>query len=140
MNSSGELIRAWAQRLLAAEAANKSVPGGEGNEMPGVLEKLRNALTQFVGADGFTALMRRSLALARAEAPSLQSARVNAEGRLEGIGDPADGAKNVEAVTAITVHLLGLLVTFIGEPITLRLLRDLWPDESSRTTINSEDL
>jgi hypothetical protein len=25
-------------------------------------------------------------------------------------------------------QLLGLLVTFIGEPLTLRLVRDAWPD------------
>ncbi len=28
------------------------------------------------------------------------------------------------------VHLLGLLVTFIGEPLTLALVREAWPDIS----------
>ncbi len=36
----------------------------------------------------------------------------------------------VEAAVAITAHLLGLLVTFIGEPLTLRLVREAWPDAS----------
>ena len=27
-------------------------------------------------------------------------------------------------------QLLGLLVTFIGEPLTLRLVRDAWPNAS----------
>ena len=40
-----------------------------------VFERLRISLTQFIGADGFTALMRRSLALARSEVPSLQTAK-----------------------------------------------------------------
>ena len=35
-----------------------------------------------------------------------------------------------EAAVAITAHLLGLLVTFIGEPLTLRLVREAWPDAS----------
>ena len=30
----------------------------------------------------------------------------------------------------VVAHLLGLLVTFIGEPLTLRLVRDAWPDAS----------
>ena len=108
--------------------------------MLGVFERMRIPLTQFVGAEGFTALMRRSLALARSEVPSLQTAKVNAEGRLEGIEEHAVRAKNIEAATVITAHLLGLLVTFIGEPLTLRLMRDVLPDESSRTNIDTEDL
>jgi hypothetical protein len=140
MDSPPASIRAWAQRLLAVEAANKSASDVDGHEVLRVFEKLRLSLTQFVGADGFTALMRRALALARAEVPSLQTAKVTAEGRQEGIEKHAVDAKDdVEAATAITAHLLGLLVTFIGEPLTLRLMRDVWPDESDRTTIESED-
>ena len=30
----------------------------------------------------------------------------------------------------IVAQLLGLLVTFIGEPLTLRLVRDAWPNAS----------
>jgi hypothetical protein len=140
MDSSPESIRAWAQRLLAVEVASKSASDAERHEMLEVFEKLRISLTQFIGADGFTALMRRSLALARSEVPSLQTAKVNAEGRLEGIQEHAVRAKNIEAATVITAHLLGLLVTFIGEPLTHRLMRDAFPDESSRTTIEPEDL
>ena len=140
MDSPSASIRAWAQRLLALEAANKSASDAHGREMLRVFEKLRTSLTQFVGADGFTALMRHALALARTEVPSLKTAKVTPEGRLEGIGEHAADAKNdAEAATAITAHLLALLVTFIGEPLTLRLMRDVWLDQSSRTTIESED-
>jgi hypothetical protein len=111
----------------------------DGNEVLRVFEKLRGALRQFVGADGFTSLVRRALVLARADAPSLQTVKVTADGRLEGIGESAVDASDVEAATAITAHLLGLLVTFIGEPLTLRLLRDVWPDEASRTIVEPED-
>jgi hypothetical protein len=30
--------------------------------------------------------------------------------------------------TLLVAQLLGLLVTFIGQALTLRLVRDLWPD------------
>ena len=33
-----------------------------------------------------------------------------------------------DAPVAIIAHLLGLLMTFIGEPLTLRLVREAWPD------------
>ena len=139
MDSPSASIRAWAQRLLAMETANKPISDADGHEMLRVLEKLRVSLTQFVGADGFTALLRRALALARSDFPSLQTAKVTPDGRLEGIEEPIDAKKDVEAATAITAHLLGLLVTFIGEPLTLRLMRDVWPDESSPTIVESED-
>jgi hypothetical protein len=141
MDSPSASIRACAHRLLALEAANKSASDTDRHELLRVFEKLRIALTQFVGADGFTALMRRALALARAEVPSLQPAKITPEGRLEGIEEHAADAKNdAEAATAITAHLLALLVTFIGEPLTLRLMRDVWPDESGPTTTESEEL
>jgi hypothetical protein len=134
-------IRAWAQRLLASETANQSGSQTYPHELLRVLEKLRNALTQFVGADGFTALMGRALALARREVPSLETAKITPEGRLEGLEEHGAGATNhAEAAAAITAHLLALLVNFIGEPLTFRLMRDVWPDESGRTTIESEDL
>ena len=94
-------------------------------------EKLRIALTRFAGADGFASLLRRSLVLARADAASLNRITVNPDCSMEGLealaAEDADNA--VKAGTAITAHLLGLLVTFIGEPLTLRLVREAWPDE-----------
>ncbi len=71
-----------------------------------------------------------SLALARTDVPSLSRVSVNPDCSMEGLealaADDADGG--VKAGTAITAHLLGLLVTFIGEPLTLRLVREAWPD------------
>ena len=53
-----------------------------------VCEKLRICLPPFVGADGFTVLLGRALALAREDVPSLQTTRVTADGRIE--ATPAD--------------------------------------------------
>ena len=141
MHSPPASIRAWVHRLLALEAANKSASDTDRYDLLRVFEKLRIALTQFVGADGFTTLMRRALALARTEVPSLQTAKVTPEGRLEGIEENgADAKNNSEAAIAITAHLLALLVTFVGEPLTLRMIRDVWPDDLDRTTTEYEDL
>lgn len=90
-----------------------------------VADKLRVSLTRFVGQDGFTALQRRAVALARADVPSLRTVKVTAEGRLEGIEEVDNSG---EAASAITSRLLGLFVTFIGEPLTLSLLREAFPD------------
>jgi hypothetical protein len=103
-----------------------------------VCERLRVSLAQFVGADGFTALLRRALALARVEVPALQIARVTADGRLEGIEEAGgEAGSDVEAAITITAHFLGLLVTFVGQSLALRLMRKAFPDTSEMT--ESED-
>lgn len=129
MSTPSASIRAWSRRLLAVEAANRSASDAQVHEAVRVSEKLRISLAQFVGADGFTALLRRALVLARADVPLLQSAKVTPDGRLEGMQKAAaDAPTDVEAATAITEHVLALLVVFIGESLTLRLVREAWPD------------
>jgi len=118
--------------LLAEEAASQSAAGSRVHEAVRVCEKLRFSITRIAGADGFTALLRRALALARAEVPALHSITEKADGSLEGLDKLAAEARDVavDAGVAITAHLLGLLVTFIGEPLTARLVREAWPDAS----------
>jgi hypothetical protein len=125
-------IRDLARRLLALEAARSTETDAHVHDVVRVCEKLRFCVTRFAGADGFTALLRRALALAQADDPSLQTVKVTANGRLEGIEEFAAGVGNagIEAATAITAHLLGLLATFIGDALMLRLLRQAWPDAS----------
>lgn len=97
-----------------------------------VSERLRTCLTRFASPDGFAVLLRRALLLASAEATSLQSVGIGADGRLEGFqrlaAGQGTGVLGGEAALAITVHLLELLVTLIGESLTLRLVRQAWPD------------
>ena len=123
-------MRALAERLLALEAASQTTADAPQQEALRVLDKLRSALSRFAGQDGFTALLGRALALARAEYPSLQTVNVAKSGRLEGLEALFAGADGADAAIAVTAQLLGLLVTFIGEPLMLRLVREAWPEAS----------
>ena len=122
-------MRAFAQQLLTLEAASQSASDTQEHAAVRVCEKLRISLTRFVGAVGFASLMRRSLALARTEVPSLQNIKVNPDGALEGLEVIVNEASHEgsEAAIAIARHLLTLLATFVGEPMTLRLVREAWP-------------
>jgi hypothetical protein len=132
MDKPSPSTRDLARRLLATEAASQSAADPRVHEAVRVCKKLRVSLTRFAGADGFTALLRRALVLARAEVPALHGITEKADGSLEGLEEIAADAPNValDAAVAITAHLLGLLVTFIGEPLTMRLVREAWPDAS----------
>ena len=75
--------------------------------------------------------MARTLALANADFPWLRAVHVKTEGSLAGLDelgaqvDPDDIAKGCAVLLA---EMLGLLVAFIGEDLTLRLVRDVWPN------------
>ena len=131
MDTPSASMRDLARRLLAA---NQVASGSQVNEAVVLIEKLRITLTRLAGPEGFTSLLRRALALASAEVPSLQNVKIGADGRLEGfeeiVTDKGAGGAGEETAVALTAHLLGLLVTFIGEPLTLRLERAAWPDRT----------
>ena len=132
MDTPSSSMRDLARRLVAVEAASQSANCAHVPEAVRVCEKLQISLTRLAGSDGFTALLRRALALARADVPALQTVKLKPDGSLAGCERLALDATNggPEAAVMILAHLLGLLKTFIGEPFTLRLVREAWPDTS----------
>jgi len=88
---------------------------------------------KLAGVAGFRSLMSRAVALAKAESPSLSAINVQTNGSLEGlekVGQVQSERSTDQAGDLVVAQLLGLLVTFIGEPLTLGLVRDAWPNES----------
>jgi hypothetical protein len=128
MPHSSTSTRALAQQLLSATQGEKG-PRAGGAVL--VSDRLRTSLIRFAGTDGFASLLRRALVLATVEVPSLRCFRVGPDGHLErspsGTTDEPTAAQENEGAVAITAHLLELLITFIGQPITLRLVHEAWP-------------
>jgi hypothetical protein len=118
-------------RLLASEGRREAGAAGAGCVPFRVFEKLRPSLSTLAGAAGYQSLVVRALALARARASWLAEVSVAADG---GLSFPAEiesllDAREIERGGGILVEeLLGLLCTLIGEPLTVRLLRNVWPD------------
>jgi hypothetical protein len=95
-----------------------------------VPEKLRPTLCMLVGNEGFRTLLARSLTLASAEIPWLHAVKVSAEGHLEGwdgLHAQLGPEKFFEGRVVLLAQLLGLLVAFIGESLTVRLVSEVWP-------------
>jgi hypothetical protein len=121
-----------AQRLLAYEAV-----AGENSEPAEsaafrVFAKLRLALITLAGLAGFRSLLSRALTLARADAPDLSAVEVAADGSLKGLDELASQAQEEtqEGGAVLLTQLIGLLLTFIGNDLTLRLVQDVWPEAS----------
>lgn len=116
-----------ARRLLAYEAdAGKTSELAESATVR-VYEKLRWRLCALAGVAGFWSLASRALALARAEAPNLGAVQITADGSLQGL-DELDRKPARDEGAILIAQLLGLLFTFIGGALTLRLVQDAWPD------------
>ena len=95
-----------------------------------VSDKLRPQLATLMGIGGFRALLARALLLAGEEVPWLLEVKVKSDATLEGLEElharlkPNDFLKGQVYLLA---QLLGLLVAFIGEILTLRLIHEAWP-------------
>ena len=95
-----------------------------------VCEKLRPNLANLMGSAGFCALLSRALTVARSENVWLLAVQVDAHGTLgvsEGVTTGFDPIETTEGGIVLVAHLLGLLAAFIGDSLTLRLVRDIWP-------------
>jgi len=129
MDKPSPSIRSLARHLLALEATSQNAADAPVHEGVRVCEKLRISLTQLAGADSFASLLRRALVVARKEVHSLNGITVKPDFSIDGLEKLArkDG---MEATAALTAHLLWLLVTLIGESLTMRLVREAWPEAS----------
>jgi hypothetical protein len=115
--------RELAQRLLAYEAVEAGTAKVDTQAVCRVCDKLRRPLTTLAGAAGFRSLLARALTLAKRETPLLGTWEVNSDGLLQGLNGEA-----AQPGAVLIAQLIGLMITFIGESLTLRLLHDVWPD------------
>jgi hypothetical protein len=120
-------MRHFAKRLIVFEAKqNKSLAPKPAFS---ITEKFRSHLVAVMGNGGFQALMSRALSLAKTEVACLRSVQVNADGSLVGFEElhiQVAPDEFLEGQIVLLAQLLGLLVVFIGEKLTLGLVREIW--------------
>jgi hypothetical protein len=135
-------MRDWARQLLTYEAAADKCNRSTEPAAFCAYEKLRRSLVSFAGIAAFQSIASRALVLAQAEVPSLCAVRIAVDGALQGWSDvqPISTDKDQagsqrggedppgEAGSILIARILSLLLTFLGEALTLSLLRNAWPD------------
>ena len=120
----------YARILIAEELRAKAPASSEARAALRVCEKLRRPLTTLAGTAGFRSLLHRALTLAKAKFPWLEGLKLNDDGSFNHTPELETHLATVEAASgaaAVAAQLLGLLITFIGEALTLRLIHDVWP-------------
>jgi hypothetical protein len=98
-----------------------------------VCQKLSRRLSRLVSPAGSQAILARALHLARAEFAFLDGVRAGTapEACLRGLDAhvlDVNASEVRKGLLAVLGLVLDLLVAFIGEDLTLRLVREVWPD------------
>jgi hypothetical protein len=125
-----------ARRLLAIEAGEK--PSSEEFAAAGerVYLRLHERLAVLLGATGFDALWARAMHLAQPTFRARDDAAAEIESfprrrRADGLHDAVHG-RDSDAVqqnlVAVFARFITLLFTFIGAELSLRFIRQIWPD------------
>ncbi len=139
-----EIVR----ELLTQEAGQDADSRASIEAVERICEKLRTHLSTRVGKDGFQTLLSRALILATIPYPHLSAVSIGPDGALEGLGQAFPRSRRepgsppaideaADAAKALVASLLGLLITFIGEDLTLRILGAVWPNLYSEDTQDS---
>ncbi len=124
--------RVLAQQLLAFEAEGQPRAEELARAAEQACRRLRRYFVNVIGPAGFASLFTRALRLAQDEFPMLERIAFAADADicLHGAHEFAAAHGSVaagDALAAILAHFISLLVTFIGEDLGLRLIREIWP-------------
>jgi hypothetical protein len=97
---------------------------------------LARVAAPLIGQVGVDALMGRALHLAQRDHPSLFHTPDPREpdapfAQFVDYLERQDSAVTLDATATVFATFMGLLATFIGEPLTARLLRKAWPNAFS---------
>jgi hypothetical protein len=137
-------MRPLAIQLLAKRAAGKPDAKALAAAARTAYDDLARVSVPLIGKAGVDALAGRACHLAAREHPCLVEPPTSVPpsdpfARVVACLERQDPAVAANAAAAVFAMLAGLLVTFIGEPLTMQLLRQAWPDALSDASSRSDD-
>jgi hypothetical protein len=129
--------RELALTLLARRTGPAAGASAIGAAAGRAYDDLAQVLAPVIGDVGVAAMTDRAVHLATREYPWLPSSEPGAaDTRFTTVIDALtrydDPAVAAEAAAAVLAAFLGLLATFIGEPLAARLVQQAWPDAVAR--------
>ena len=133
-------LRQLALKALAQRAGSAAGAGALAAAAQRAYDDLALVSAPLIGQVGVDALTGRTLYLAQRKYPWLVHTRepdhwTGPFAQIVFCLERQDHALATEAAGAVLTTFTGLLVAFIGEPLTTRLLRKAWPDAFSDASI-----
>lgn len=119
-----------ARSLLAYEAAGSTSAATQPLAVR-ICEKLRGPLSGVAGVAGYRSLLARALTLAQAEAQSLRTLQVTADGSLRSSGGvelQIDKNLASDGDVLLMGQFIGLFLSLLGASVTLQLVQEVFPN------------
>ena len=119
--------------MFEHEASESGTPDDPVKAIEFCCQRLHDRLDRLIGPGGFRALLNRALYLAKKKYAWLEGVGIEDYPGCEfkDLREAVKGKKPAdvnEACTLILANVIWLLVTFIGEDITIGLIQEAWPD------------
>ena len=125
-------MRKLAERLVSSETKDGGSRQSKIEASFTVCEKLRQELVVLTGVAGFCSLLARTLALLQKEdLLRLGIISIRVDGSLERVdlaGIPDDPEAPEQDPVILPAQLLDLLAVFVGEPMTVQIVENVWPE------------
>ncbi|HEX8410431.1 MAG TPA: hypothetical protein VF883_16315 [Thermoanaerobaculia bacterium] len=135
MNKPDRVLREIARRVMKTRplAAPTAAAAAEAMELS--CGDLYRILETVMGRDGLQALIGRAIQITAREYPWLATVQsgTSADCPVSGLAEAAGRlgvAEASEGYAALLASIIWLLMTFIGEDLTLRFVRHAWPNVS----------
>ena len=133
MNRATPKLRDFAERLISIGVMETESFASKPPAVFTVIEKLRPCLAQVVGDLGFSAVLSRALAIAKADVAWLRAVHVKPDGSLGALDEleaKVDPKEIVEGRLVLLAEFFSLLVELIGERLVLQLVHQAMPKVS----------
>ncbi len=129
--ASSEVLRPVAWSVLTRRSASDADVATVAATARAAYDDLASVLVPLIGQAGLDAVTSRALHLAEHEYPPVKAGATDQPGAFAAVNAwllQRDAGEAMEAAATVLSMVAQLLVTFIGEPLTMRLLRKGWPD------------
>ena len=141
MDSPSPPLVALARRIVEHEAGGSQDPAGLAAAVEAAWVRLKDHFVDLLGSGGVAALLRRALHLAQREQPLLANVTVSSTsaGSFAGLAESLTASTDEEATAAaaaLLTHLLHLLIILLGEELSMKSIRKLWPGATSATEMD----
>jgi hypothetical protein len=126
------------RRMLAREAGTDAHAAAVAVAARRLCERFAQQVIPLIGDTGVAAILARSLHLVHRNTPGLAprgpSERDGPLGMLQQLLEHQEPTVAADAAVTMLATVGELLVSFIGESLTTRLLREAWPDDFAGDT------
>jgi len=131
VNPPAPMVVSLSRTILEHEIGKREAPDEIAAAIERCFQRLYAELVNLVGHAGYQALLARAVHLTRPEGGPLEVAIADGTVNVKDLAERVKrdgGPRVIDDTTTLLANLIGLLTTFLGEELTMRLVRRIWTE------------